>query len=148
MPKINSSAATKLRRDTLNYLFQFYALINNISVYDNLKIAMEYVNCSNKEKEYKIKAVLKKLHLSHAENHIVNILSGGEQQRVAMARCILKPGDLILADEPTGSLDGDLAQIVIQEILNLRNDYHKIVIFVTYDMNLSKQADMVIKLNE
>lgn len=146
LPHINSSHATKLRRTTINYLFQSYALINNITVYDNLKIAMTYTDLSNKEQNAQIDKVLDKLQLLAVKDAVVNTLSGGEQQRVALARCILKPGDIVLADEPTGSLDDELSQIVFQEILNLRDDYGKTIIFVTHDLRLSAQADMIIQL--
>lgn len=73
-------------------------------------------------------------------------LSGGEQQRVALARCILKPGDLILADEPTGALDRDLAQHVFDEMLRLQHEYGKTLIIVTHDLGIAAQCDNTIEL--
>ena len=78
---------------------------------------------------------------------IVNTLSGGEQQRVAIARCILKPGNLILADEPTGSLDPMMSEKVFSLIKNLRDKYGKTIIIVTHDMNLANKTDKIINLN-
>ena len=79
-------------------------------------------------------------------NERINILSGGEQQRVALARCILKPGDLILADEPTGSLAREMAAIVFERIKALRDKHGKTVIIVTYDIEIRRQCDTIIQL--
>lgn len=146
LPKINSVKATQLRRNMINYLFQSYALINDISVMDNLLIAMEFVKESKKIKLQKIKKVLQDLGILPLKNKIVNTLSGGEQQRVALARCVLKPGDLILADEPTGSLDPQMSQVVFEMIKELRDTYHKSVIVVTHDMEIAQKADTIIEL--
>ncbi len=148
IPNINSSKATMLRRNTINYLFQSYALISDITVLDNLMVAMEFLNLSKKEKNDKIDKVLKDLDIFILKNKKVNTLSGGEQQRVALARCILKPGNLILADEPTGSLDPKMAEIVFELIKYLRDKYNKTVIIVTHDISLANKADFIVDLSE
>ena len=147
-PNINSSKATMLRRNTINYLFQSYALISDITVLDNLMVAMEFLDLSKKEKNDKIDKVLKDLDIFILKNKKVNTLSGGEQQRVALARCILKPGNLILADEPTGSLDPKMAEIVFELIKYLRDKYNKTVIIVTHDISLANKADFIVDLSE
>ncbi|WP_314161159.1 ABC transporter ATP-binding protein [uncultured Gemella sp.] len=147
LPSINSSLAMKLRRDNINYLFQSFALINDIKVIDNLLIAMEFLDISKKEKLHLIDNVLNELDIFDLKNKIVNTLSGGEQQRVAIARCILKPGNLILADEPTGSLDPMMSEKVFSLIKNLRDKYGKTIIIVTHDMNLANKTDKIINLN-
>ena len=75
-----------------------------------------------------------------------NTLSGGEQQRVALARCILKPGDIVLADEPTGSLDPRMSDTVFAMLKDLRNSFGKTILIVTHDMNLAAQTDRQLKL--
>ena len=141
LPSINSSLAMKLRRDSINYLFQSFALINDI------KVVMEFLDISKKEKIHLIDNVLNELDIFDLKNKIVNTLSGGEQQRVAIARCILKPGNLILADEPTGSLDPMMSEKVFSLIKNLRDKYGKTIIIVTHDMNLANKTDKIINLN-
>ena len=148
IPNINSSKATMLRRKTINYLFQSYALISDITVWDNLMIAMEFLDLSKKEKNDEIDKVLRDLDIFILKNKKVNTLSGGEQQRVALARCILKPGNLILADEPTGSLDPKMAEIVFELIKYLRDKYNKTVIIVTHDISLANKADFIVDLSE
>ena len=147
IPNINSSKATMLRRKTINYLFQSYALISDITVWDNLMIAMEFLDLSKKEKNDEIDKVLRDLDIFILKNKKVNTLSGGEQQRVALARCILKPGNLILADEPTGSLDPEMAEIVFELIKYLRDKYNKTVIIVTHDILLANKADFIVDLS-
>lgn len=146
LPGINSRKAVLLRRNTINYLFQSFALISDLTVFQNLLLAMRFLNLKQREKEARIHHILKTLGLSHLEHAVVNTLSGGEQQRVALARTILKPGRLILADEPTGSLDTKSAELSFALIRNLCQEYHKTVIMVTHSIDLAQRADRVIDL--
>lgn len=146
LPGINSRKATLLRRNTINYLFQSFALISDMTVFQNLLLSMRFLNIKEKEKEARIHSVLKLVGLSHLESSMVNTLSGGEQQRVALARTILKPGKLILADEPTGALDVKAAELSFSLIKSLCKKYHKTVIMVTHSLDLAQRADRVIDL--
>lgn len=146
LPSINSHKATLIRRNTINYLFQSYALINDMTVKENMYIAMEFRNLGKGKKDKLIKNTLEELEIGHLLNEKINTLSGGEQQRVALARCILKPGELILADEPTGSLDKEMASIVFKLIKNLRDKYEKTVIIVTHDIELGRQCDEIVQI--
>ncbi|ELC8395044.1 ATP-binding cassette domain-containing protein [Paeniclostridium sordellii] len=148
IPKIESKAATILRRNTINYLFQSFALINDMTVYQNLLLAMKFLNITDKEKDKKIKEILKKVTLEELIDEKVNTLSGGEQQRVALARTILKPGDIILADEPTGSLDSVSAEIVFNLIKDLSKQYKKTVLMVTHSKDLANRADRIFNIFE
>lgn len=147
LPSINSRAATRLRREHINYLFQSFALISDISVRDNLLLAMKYVDASKKEKNARIEEALRSLGITILADVPVNTLSGGEAQRVALARCIVKPGELILADEPTGSLDEENALNVFRLLEQLRDKWGKTIIVVTHDTDLAKRSDHTIALN-
>jgi len=146
LPGINCRKATLLRRNTINYLFQSYALINDMTVYQNLLLSMHFLNIRQKEKDARIQHILQTVGLSRLENAMVNTLSGGEQQRVALARTILKPGKLILADEPTGALDAKAAELSFSLIKDLCRKYNKTVIMVTHSLDLAQRADRVIDL--
>ncbi|MFT8469583.1 MAG: ABC transporter ATP-binding protein [Oenococcus sp.] len=148
LPNINSKKATKIRRDTINYLFQSFALINDLSVQTNLMLAMHFTALSDQDKKTRIDDILAKVGLRDLRDAQVNSLSGGEQQRVALARAILKPGQLILADEPTGALDERHAHDAFHLIQNLRNDYGKTIIMVTHNLELARQCDRVIELHD
>jgi putative ABC transport system ATP-binding protein len=148
IPKIKSNEATMLRRNTINYLFQSFALINDMTIYQNLFLAMNFANITTKEKDIRIEEILKKVQLEKFKDEKVNTLSGGEQQRVALARTILKPGDIILADEPTGSLDSEAAEIAFNIIKDLSKQYRKTVMMVTHSKHLANQADRIINILE
>ena len=99
-----------------------------------------------KEKEIRINRMLHEGDLSKMRNAVVNTMSGGEQQRVALAGTLLKPGKLILADEPTGALDEKSAERVFLLLRALYVQYKKTVIMVTHNMELAQQADRVANL--
>lgn len=148
IPKINSRKATMLRRNTVNYLFQSSALVGDMTVYQNLMLAMHFVRISQKEKEIRINRMLHEGDLSKMRNAVVNTMSGGEQQRVALAGTLLKPGKLILADEPTGALDEKSAEKVFLLLRDLCVQYKKTVIMVTHNMELAQQTDQVVNLRK
>ena len=147
LPKINSRKATLLRRSTINYLFQSFALISDMTVKENLLWGMKFVKKSQKQKLEKIKQVLTDLDISHLSDDLVNTLSGGEQQRVSLARASLKPCKVILADEPTGALDPLHAQDAFDQIRQMQLKYGKTVIMVTHNHAEAKKADRIIALD-
>lgn len=148
LPNLNSKEATLLRRNEINYLFQTNALISEKTVRENLLLAMEYVDIKDEEKFEKISEVLDRLDILDIIDQKANTVSGGEAQRVALARCILKLGDLILADEPTGSLDPRMSDEVFSLLLSLRNNYNKTILIVTHDMDMAKKCDRMIDINK
>lgn len=148
LPNINSKEATLIRRNEINYVFQTNALVSSKSVKDNLLIAMKYVKKSKEEKDKDIKEILEKLEILDLLDQKINTISGGEAQRVAIARCVLKPGDLILADEPTGSLDPKMSDEVFKLLLSLRDLYDKTIIIVSHDMKLANNCDRIIDIDK
>lgn len=146
LPKVNSRLAVHYRRNVINYLFQSNALISTSSVKDNLMLAMTFTNFSRQEKEQRIKETLEFVGLQNRLNSKINELSGGEQQRIAVVRAILKPGDIVLADEPTGSLDPEMSQKAFDLIRTLRDQFGKTILIVTHNMEQAMQCDRVISL--
>ncbi|MFD3450138.1 ABC transporter ATP-binding protein [Microbacteriaceae bacterium 4G12] len=145
-PWMGSMKANKLLRTRLSYLFQNYALIDNDTVNQNLEIPLIYSKKTRKEKkELKINA-LEKVGLNVSLDQKIHELSGGEQQRVAIARILLKPCELILADEPTGSLDDNNRNEIIQ-ILKKLNQEGKTIIIVTHDPYVAQVCDRIIELD-
>lgn len=148
LPSLNSKRAILLRRNTINYLFQSFALISNKTVKENLYLATYFKKIDNNRRDKLIDQILTELDIFHTKDEQVSILSGGEQQRVALARTILKPGDLVLADEPTGALDDQHAKEALNYIIQLRDKYQKTVIMVTHNLEHAQQADRIIYLNK
>lgn len=144
-PKINSSSSNRLIRHQINYLFQNFALVDELSVYKNLEMALKYTKLSKLDKQQQITDALKQVDLIDREKDIVATLSGGEQQRVAIARAIIKPGNLILADEPTASLDETNRDLVFQ-LLKQLNSSGKTIVMVTHDLTLADRIPIVVQL--
>ena len=145
-PSINSKKATLMRRTEINYLFQSFALINDWKVSKNLLLALQYTKLSKQEQERLIRTALENYGIGEKFDAVVNELSGGEKQRVAIARAMIKPGNLILADEPTGSLDKAMASIVIDSLLDSVHANHKTLLMVTHDMGIAQRCDRIIEL--
>ena len=134
-----------LFRNNIGYLFQNYALVDNYTVSKNLDIALEYVKGKNKNKLKE--EALDKVGLLDKLNNKVFELSGGEQQRVSLARLMLKKNDIILADEPTGSLDEDNKAIILKLLKELNNE-GKTVVIVTHDKVVADICDREINIKE
>lgn len=145
MNKLNQSQKEKFIRYHINYLFQNFALIETETVKENLLIGLEYSKLKKQEKNERIEEVLKKVKLEKTLNKKVYELSGGEQQRIALARIMLKPGNIVLADEPTGNLDKDSTLLVMKVLKELQKD-GKTIIIVTHSEEIARQCDRIVEL--
>lgn len=146
-PNPNGKEAMLLRRKSISYLFQNYALIENETIANNLKIAQEYQTITKREKSYKQKEILERMGMNYPLSEKIYMLSGGEKQRVALARAILKENKLILADEPTGSLDTENRDIII-ELLKEQQEKGKTVIIASHDPYIIELAEQRIDLDK
>lgn len=147
-PGPETRQAMLLRRNEINYLFQSFALIDSRTVRDNLMLALYYTKLSKGEKEEAIEKTLKRFSVSSKLDSNVNELSGGEKQRVAISRAMLKPGNLILADEPTGSLDARMAEIVMDSLVSAARETGKTLVVVTHDMLMADKCDRTLSMQE
>lgn len=145
-PRVRSRKANQILRNHLAYLFQNYALIDNASVEDNVRIAQAYAPGGNTTKREQRAAALRQVGLPNAGSRKIYELSGGEQQRVAIARILLKPCQLLLADEPTGSLDADNKQAVL-DLLHQLYDAGKAILVVTHDTEVAGTCQRTIDLD-
>jgi len=143
--RLNSREALMMRRNIIGYVFQDFALCENDTVEYNLKLALKYSKIKKRDIEKEIDNVLLKIGLPNVKKQKVCTLSGGEQQRVALARVLLKPYEIILADEPTGNLDEDNKRIVF-DLFKMLKDDGKTVIIVTHDHDLAGKCDYTIQL--
>ena len=130
-PKAGTRAANRHIRHRVAYLFQSYGLIDNATVAANLRLALTY-SADRRRKDRQISQALELVGLAGSQRQKVYTMSGGEQQRVAIARAYLKPSDILLADEPTGSLDKDNAAAVLRLIRGMC-DTGKTVVIATHD---------------
>lgn len=138
---LNEKELTKYRREDIGFVFQFYNLIPNLTVLENVELAGQIVKQSKPAED-----ILKQVGLEHRMNNFPSQISGGEQQRVAIARAIAKNPQLLLCDEPTGALDYKTGK----NILNLLKEYCKnekrTVIIITHNSSIAQAADKVIEI--
>lgn len=140
---INSKEARIVLKNEIGYLFQNYALIDDLTVYENLNIIFD--NIPKKERRTLALRELNKLGLGDVLNKKIYQLSGGEQQRVAIVRLILRNSEIILADEPTGSLDKKNGDIIMSLLKELHKE-GKTIIMVSHDANAILNCSRVINL--
>lgn len=134
-----------IRKNVISYMFQNYGLLENMTVLENLKLAIKY-NKSFKTSDLTI--LLEKFSLAESIlTKKVFLLSGGEQQRIALIRSLLKPFEVIFADEPTGNLDEENAAFIIEYFHHLVTEKQKAVVMVTHDNQLLKYASVVVDLD-
>ncbi len=141
--KLKQKHVPKLRR-RLGIVFQDFQLLTDRSVYDNLKFVLKATGWNNqKEIENRIFAVLKLVGMADKGNKLPNELSGGEQQRVVIARAVLNSPDIILADEPTGNLDTETGR-AITKLLHDLSDTGSLVIMTTHNLQLLREFPGVV----
>ena len=137
--QLRNKDLTKLRR-RIGVVFQDFKLLSNKTAYENIAFAMEAVGKSNEEIESDVPHVLELVDLSHRATHFPDQLSGGEQQRLAIARAIINQPDLIIADEPTGNLDPVNTHEIVQ-ILKKINDLGTTVILTTHNRGVIESVN-------
>ena len=142
---INSKSSMLIRRNAIGYLFQNYGLVDDESVLWNLKLALTYKKIKSGEKIKSIDNLLRKFDMLSLKSKKVYQLSGGEQQRIAIIRLILQDCDIILADEPTGSLDIQNRDMVLSYLREL-NKLGKTIVIVTHDMEVANQCSRIINI--
>ena len=143
-----SKEILKLRRNFFGYIFQDYLLMNDKTVQENINISKNILKYENgKQDEKDINEIMERVRLDSAYlNKKVYQLSGGEQQKVAIARMLLKPYELVLADEPTGNLDYKNKNEIIEIFKEIKKN-KKTIICVTHDNDVADSADRVINLS-
>ena len=132
-------------KNYLSYLFQNFGLIENKSIQENLMLAFVGEKIGKLEKERKMNEALKRVHLNVKLNRKIYTLSGGEAQRVALAKTILKDSPIILADEPTASIDQKNSEEIIELILSLKKE-NKIIIIATHSPDIYNKVDHILEI--
>jgi lipoprotein-releasing system ATP-binding protein len=139
--KMNDKDLSKFRNLNLGFIFQFHQLLPEFTALENVCIPAFIANKSKNETEIEAKKLLEYLGLSHRINHKPNELSGGEQQRVAVARALINKPAIIFADEPSGNLDTASAENLHQLFFKLRDEMGQTFVIVTHNEELANMAD-------
>ncbi|MCM1288729.1 MAG: ABC transporter ATP-binding protein [Clostridium sp.] len=135
----------KIRKEKVSFIFQNYELMEHYTVYENIEIPLLAAKLSKKQRKIKIKEIMDRLSISQLSKKFPKQISGGEQQRTAIARALVAGNDYMLADEPTGALDQENSTA----LMNIFKDIHKngkTIIMVTHDKDIASYADRIIEI--
>ena len=138
---LSSDELAEYRAETVGFVFQFYNLIPTLTVYENVALVKEI----SKDALDPAKMLVEVGLADHMKN-FPSELSGGEQQRVSIARAIAKNPKILLCDEPTGALDSETGVLVLKLLLSMARNYGKTIVIVTHNQNIAKMADVVIRV--
>lgn len=143
---LSDAQLASFRNQTLGFIFQSFHLINDLPVLDNVELPLLYRNVSSAERSRLASEALEKVGLSNRMKHYPNQLSGGQKQRVAIARAIVGQPEIILADEPTGNLDSNMGNEIMDILLTLNQRDNATIVMVTHDENMAKRTHRLIRL--
>ena len=144
---LNDKSKSRLRNEFFGFIYQFHHLLNEFTALENTMMPLLIREQTTKESRTKAQDLLIRIGLEHRINHKPHELSGGECQRVAVARALVTSPSLILADEPTGNLDPETADRVFDSFLDLNRSLNTSLIMVTHNQELAKRMDKVYELN-
>lgn len=141
--EFNNKQLTRYRRDDVGFVFQFYNLVQNLTAKENVELATEISNNA-----LDVDKTIELVGLNHRKDNFPSQLSGGEQQRVSIARAIAKNPKLLLCDEPTGALDYNTGKQILKTLQDTCRKMGTTVIVITHNSAISAMADRVIKIND
>lgn len=139
------SQLVKMRKNNLGFVFQSFNLIDDLSVEENIALPLRYMKIPAKTRQNRVREALELVGLENRAKHKPSQLSGGQQQRVAVARAVIADPKLILADEPTGNLDSQNGEDVM-ELLGLLNEQGATILMVTHSDKDAAKADRIIRM--
>ena len=139
--KLTKNELADYRAETVGFVFQFYNLIPTLTVHENVALVKEIA-----KNPFSATKMLEEVGLSDHAKNFPSELSGGEQQRVSIARALAKNPKILLCDEPTGALDSATGVLVLKLLLKMAREYGKTIVIVTHNQNIAKMADVVIRV--
>ena len=146
--KLSQKRRAIFRLKTLGYIFQDYALIPELNLYENIALPMMALKMSKSKYHPEIIKIIKRIGLNGRENNLPSELSGGEQQRVSIARAVINKPKILFADEPTANLDSESAVIVMNLMRELADKHNQTIILVTHEPDDEKYLDRIVHLKD
>lgn len=143
--KLSENRMADLRKMNIGFVFQSFNLIDELTVYENVELPLIYLGIKSADRRKRVENVLDKMQIMHRRNHFPQQLSGGQQQRVAVARAVVNNPKLILADEPTGNLDSNNGNEVMQLLTDL-NELGTTVVMVTHNEHDARYSRRIIRM--
>lgn len=145
---LNENELATIRNQKIGFVFQSFFLLQRSTALQNVMLPLFYRETPEAEAKERALAMLSKVGVEHLAHHRPNQLSGGQQQRVAIARALVTNPDLILADEPTGALDSQTGDEVMQLFHNLNQKEHRTIIIITHDKEISRRCRRVVTIKD
>jgi len=146
--RLDDDALTRLRREKIGFVFQFFNLLPTLTARENVALPLYLSGAGRREAVRRASEMLALVGLAEREEHLPDELSGGEQQRVAMARALVLGPPLVLADEPTGNLDSRSGQEVLALLQNLQRQFGTTVLMVTHDPKAAAVCDRILTMED
>ena len=146
--RLDDAGRTRIRRDTLGFVYQFHHLLPDFNAAENVVLPQMVHGATRADADARAEALLTSLRLGNRLTHRPSQLSGGEQQRVAVARALANRPALVLADEPTGNLDEATAEVVFAEFMGLVRGEGSAALVATHNERLAARMDRVVRLHE
>lgn len=147
LPSLSERDRTLFRREHVGFVFQFFNLLPTLTVFENLLLPLELAGASGGEEEARAADLLEAVGLSDRAGTFPDRLSGGEQQRIAVARALVHRPGLLLADEPTGNLDEDTGERVMELLAELVASQRATLVLVTHSHDLARRMDRVLRVD-
>lgn len=145
---LSDSKLSRWRNENIGFVFQFHYLLNDFSAYDNVMLPFIFSGGKLREGRQRTDELLEQLGMTHRKKHKPSELSGGEQQRIAVARAMINRPEVILADEPTGNLDSSNTQFIMDFFSKLNREQNTTFIIITHEQNLAPYAHRIIHLRD
>jgi len=146
--KLNSKKLAKFRREELGFIFQDFNLLDTLTAYENIALALTICRVNHKEISKRIKTVADKLNINDVLEKYPYEMSGGQKQRVASARAIITNPSLVLADEPTGALDSNSAKMLLECLESLNKSLNATIMMVTHDAFTASYASRILFIKD
>ena len=144
--RMNEDQLTEIRNEKIGFIFQFFNLIPTLTALENVALPIQFARKRNFSPNKRARELLHTLGLGDRMRHRPSQLSGGQQQRVAIARALANNPPILLADEPTGNLDSESSEGVMQTLHDIRDSAGTTIVLVTHDPNLAMEADRILTL--
>lgn len=146
--ELKGKELNKFRRDKLGFIFQDFNLLDTLTAYENIALALSIQKCAASEIDARVKAVAKQLEITEVLNKYPYQMSGGQKQRVASARAIITEPKLVLADEPTGALDSKSSKLLLERFVYLNQEQKATIMMVTHDSFSASYASRVVFIRD
>lgn len=144
--KLKNKALAKFRNQELGFVFQFHQLLPEFTALENVMLPGLIGNRNLKQVKQRANELFDYLNLTDRKEHKPNELSGGEQQRIAVARALINQPSVIFADEPTGNLDSNNTQELFELLVKLKNEFNQTVVLVTHNEQLAHQSERILRM--